>query len=271
LRLIAEREREIQQFVSQEYWLLDVIALGQGEKRYTLRLEKRDGKNLIVESISEAEAIEKELRSHSLVVIYFKVKENRRPPLAPFKTSTLQQEASRRLGFSPQRTMRIAQDLYEGIEIPGKGPVGLITYMRTDSLRISDEALDSARVFIGDRYGNEFLPESLNTYAAKGRSQDAHEAIRPTDVRLEPESLKAFLKPEQARLYDMIWRRFVSCQMAPARIARSAIEVGCGPFLLKQSGVTVLFEGWGKVWPLDMKEAPFRKRLPEKSWHWRNS
>ena len=256
LRLIAEREREIQQFVSQEYWLLDVIASGQGQNRYTLRLEKRDGKNLVIDSISEAEAIEKELRSHPLVVVDFKVKESRRPPLAPFKTSTLQQEASRRLGFSPQRTMRIAQDLYEGIEIPGKGPLGLITYMRTDSLRISDEALDSARVFIGDRYGKEFLPGSLNTYAAKGRSQDAHEAIRPTDVRLEPESLKAFLKPEQARLYDMIWRRFVSCQMAPARIARSTIEVGCGSFLLKQSGVTVLFEGWGKVWPLDMKEAP---------------
>lgn len=254
LRLIAEREREIQGFVRQEYWLLDVIATGEGGKGYTLRLEKRAGKNLTVVSLSEAEEIEKELKANPLTVVDFKLKETRRPPLPPFKTSTLQQEASRRLGFSPQRTMRIAQDLYEGIEIPDRGPVGLITYMRTDSLRLSDDALESSRSYIEGFYGPEYLPESSNVYAAKGRSQDAHEAIRPTDVTLSPEKVKEFLKPEQARLYDLIWRRFVSCQMAPARIARATIEAECGLFLLKQSGVTVLFEGWGKVWPLDMKE-----------------
>jgi DNA topoisomerase-1 len=259
LRLIAEREREIQQFESQEYWLLDISASGDGDRKYTLRLEKRDGKNLVIGSLSEAEQIEKELVSHPLVIEDFKIRESRRPPLAPFKTSTLQQEASRRLGFSPQRTMRIAQDLYEGIDIPGKGPVGLITYMRTDSLRLSDEALASGRDFILERYGRDYLPETPNSYVPKGRSQDAHEAIRPTDVRLEPGIVKDFLKPEQARLYELIWKRFVSCQMSPAIVARTTVEVGCGPFLLKQSGVTVLFEGWGKAWPLDMREAPVPK------------
>lgn len=262
LRLIAEREREISEFVSQEYWLLDVAASAQGGREYLLRLEKKDGKNLTVASMTEAEEVEKELRLNPIVVADFKVKESRRPPLAPFKTSTLQQEASRRLGFSPQRTMRIAQDLYEGIEIPGKGPVGLITYMRTDSLRLSDEAVDSVRGFIGNAYGKAFLPDAPNAYEAKGRSQDAHEAIRPTDVALDPESLKAILKPEQARLYDLIWRRFVSCQMSPAAVARSSVEARCGSFLLKQSGVTVLFEGWGRIWPLEMKEAPVPEAAP---------
>jgi len=262
LRLIVEREREILGFVSQEYWLMDVVASGEGDRRYTLRLEKRDGKSVTVASLAEAEGIEAELRENSLEVTDFKVRENKRPPLPPFKTSTLQQEASRRLGFSPQRTMRIAQGLYEGIEIPGKGPVGLITYMRTDSLRLSDEALESARAFIGETCGKEYLPQAPNTYAAKGRSQDAHEAIRPTDVGLSPEKVKDYLTPEQARLYDLVWRRFVSCQMAPALVARSTVDVSSGPFLLKQSGITVLFEGWGRVWPLEMKEGPVPRAVP---------
>ena len=262
LRLIVEREREILGFVSQEYWLMDVVAAGEGDRRYTLRLEKRDGKPLTIASLAEAEGIEAELRANALEVTDFKVKENRRPPLPPFKTSTLQQEASRRLGFSPQRTMRIAQGLYEGIEIPGKGPVGLITYMRTDSLRLSEEALAAVRGFIGENYGKEYLPQVPHAYASKGRSQDAHEAIRPTDVGLAPEKLKDYLTPEQARLYDLVWRRFVSCQMAPALVARSTVEASSGPFLLKQSGITVLFEGWGRVWPLDMKEGPVSRAVP---------
>ena len=262
LRLIVEREREIIGFVSQEYWLMDVVASGEGDRRYTLRLEKRDGKPVTVASLAEAEGIEAELRANAIEVTDFKIKENRRPPLPPFKTSTLQQEASRRLGYSPQRTMRIAQSLYEGIEIPGKGPVGLITYMRTDSLRLSDEALEAARSFIGERYGREYLPQAPYAYAAKGRSQDAHEAIRPTDVGLAPETLKDHLTPEQARLYDLVWRRFVSCQMAPALVARSTVEASSGPFLLKQSGVTVVFEGWGRVWPLEMKEGPVPRAVP---------
>ena len=262
LRLIAEREREILDFISQEYWLLDVAASAEGGREYTLRLEKRDGKNLTIGSLAEAEEAASELRSATLAVTDFKARESLRPPLAPFKTSTLQQEASRRLGFSPQRTMRIAQDLYEGIEIPGKGPVGLITYMRTDSLRLSDEALDAVRGLIGERFGASYLPEKPNTFVAKGRSQDAHEAIRPTDVRLDPESLRPYLRPEQARLYDLIWRRFVSCQMASARVARNTVEAVCGRYLLKQSGVTVLFDGWGRMWPLEMKELSVPMAVP---------
>ena len=265
LRLIAEREREILDFVSQEYWLLDIAASAEGGREYTLRLEKRDGKSLTLGSRAEAEQAAGELRAASLAVTDFKTRESSRPPLAPFKTSTLQQEASRRLGFSPQRTMRIAQDLYEGIDIPGRGPVGLITYMRTDSLRLSDEALDAVRGLITERFGASYLPEKPNTFAAKGRSQDAHEAIRPTDVRLDPESLKAHLSPEQARLYDLIWRRFVSCQMAPARVARRTVEAVSGRYLLKQSGVSVLFDGWGRMWPLDMKELTIPEAVPGES------
>lgn len=262
LRLIAEREREILDFVSQEYWLLDIAASAEGGRQYTLRLEKRDGKSLSLGSRAEAEQVAGDLRAAPLVVTDFKTRESSRPPLPPFKTSTLQQEASRRLGFSPQRTMRIAQDLYEGIDIPGRGPVGLITYMRTDSLRLSDEALGAVRGLISERFGSTYLPEKSNTFAAKGRSQDAHEAIRPTDVRLDPESLKPHLSPEQARLYDLIWRRFVSCQMAPARVARRTVEAGSGRYLLKQSGISVLFDGWGRMWPLDMKELAIPEAVP---------
>ncbi|MDI9390205.1 MAG: type I DNA topoisomerase, partial [Synergistota bacterium] len=190
LRLICEREAEIEAFRPEEYWLLDVEATSDDGRSYLLRLEKKDGKALVVKSESEAEAIEKSLKGLSLVVRSFTSKEGRRSPLPPFKTSTLQQEAARRLGFSPQRTMRVAQSLYEGVDIKGRGSLGLITYMRTDSLRVAAEAIESVRGYIDAAFGDKYLPQNPHYYASKGRTQDAHEAIRPTDVALTPGSVK---------------------------------------------------------------------------------
>jgi DNA topoisomerase-1 len=165
----------------------------------------------------------------------------------------MQQEAARRLGFSPRRTMRVAQELYEGIDLPGRGHTGMITYMRTDSLRIAAEAIKSCRELIASRYDPRYLPKEPNVYAATGRSQDAHEAVRPTDVTLTPESVKGALSPEQFKLYDMIWRRFVASQMTNALVANSTLLAGAGRAGLRQLGESLIFEGWSALWPLDLK------------------
>lgn len=256
LRLLCEREDEIDRFVPREYWLVDAAVHSEaGDRGWTLRVERRGGKPLAIEDREQAETVERDLRGSSFVVAGFLSKEGRRPPLPPFRTSTLQQEASRRLGYAPRRTMRIAQALYEGVELPGRGPVGLITYMRTDSLRSAPEAIARAREVLTERFGADHLPAKPYLYAAKGRAQDAHEAIRPTDPGLSPEALKAALTPEQLRLYDLIWRRFLASQMASARVDRTTLDVRAGAYELKQSGASVVFEGWGRLWPLGIKEA----------------
>lgn len=254
LRIICEREEEIEAFVPQEYWLLDVHALAEDGRRYVLRVEKRGGKTFQIESAEQSLVVERELREKPLAISDYRKKESSRAALPPFKTSQLQQEASRRLGFSPRRTMGIAQSLYEGIDIPGRGPVGLITYMRTDSLRISPEAIESSRRYIGEAMGDAYLPEKPNYYTPKEKAQDAHEAIRPTDPFLTPAFLKGYLNPEQFRLYELIWNRFIASQMTPARMARTTVEAACGEYGLKQQGIVVLFDGWGKLWPLGVKD-----------------
>ena len=254
LRIICEREEEIEVFVPQEYWLLDVHALSVDQRRYVLRVEKRNGKGFQVENAEQSLSVEDVLKQNPLVVSDYRTKESARSPLPPFKTSQLQQEASRRLGFSPRRTMGIAQSLYEGIDIPGRGPVGLITYMRTDSLRISPEAIDASRRYIQETMGDDYLPDKPNYYMPKEKAQDAHEAIRATDPFLTPASLKGYLNPEQFRLYELIWNRFIASQMTPARMARTTIEATCGEYGLKQQGIVVLFDGWGKLWPLGVKD-----------------
>jgi DNA topoisomerase-1 len=165
----------------------------------------------------------------------------------------MQQEAARRVGLSPRRTMRIAQDLYEGIDIPGRGQTGMITYMRTDSLRLASEAIEACRAYISAGHGARYLPEKPNFYTASGRTQDAHEAIRPTDVTLTPESVKNALSPEQFRLYDLIWRRFVASQMTDAVVANSTLLADAGRVGMRQLGESLIFEGWSAVWPLDLK------------------
>lgn len=254
LRIICEREDEIEKFKPEEYWLLDVMAMsGDAERKYKLRVEKYKGKPLTIHNAKEADEAEKHIRSAGVTVEEFKTRESTRAALPPFKTSTLQQEASRRCGFAPGRTMRIAQSLYEGVDIPGRGPTGLITYMRTDSLRISPEAAESSRRYILEKFGAQYLPKTPNAYADKARSQDAHEAIRATDPDISPDSVKDSLTPEQYRLYELIWSRFIASQMAPAKIARTTLTCLGGDYLLKQSGVVVTFDGWGKVFPLGVK------------------
>lgn len=254
LRIICEREEEIEAFVPEEYWLLDVGARAPGDRGYTLRVGKKNGKNFVPENEEQSRQAEETIRGNPIIVENYKVKESKRAPLPPFKTSALQQEASRRLGFSPRRTMRIAQSLYEGVDIPGRGPVGLITYMRTDSLRLAPEALESSRRYIEKEIGKEYLPEKPNFYMPKGKAQDAHEAIRATDPFLTPAMLALHLRLEQLRLYELIWNRFIASQMAPAKVARAMIEAKCAEYGMKQAGIVVLFPGWGKVWPLGVKD-----------------
>lgn len=255
LRIVCEREDEIEQFIPDEYWIMDVEAAAEEKnRRYRLRVEKFNNRPLTIADKAEAERIEQEISAAPLTVDDFTTKETRKQPGAPFKTSTLQQEASRRCGFAPRRTMRIAQSLYEGVELPGRGPTGLITYMRTDSLRLAPEALESSRDFIKKNFGERYLPEKPNYYTPKERAQDAHEAIRATDASITPESIKDNLTPEQFRLYELIWGRFIASQMTDAVTARTVLSCSAANYQMKQSGVVVTFEGWGKVYPLGIKD-----------------
>ena len=261
LAIICEREREIQSFIPEEYWMIVIGASSKdGNREYTLRAHTLDGKSLYKEGKSllikdekTADRIINEVNNNKIIVTAFNIRESFRKAPPPFRTSTLQQEASRRLGFQPRRTMSIAQELFEGINIPGKGTVGLITYMRTDSLRLANDAVNSFRDYIKQNFGNEYLPKSSNAYAAGGRSQDAHEAIRPTDIFISPQSIKNSLSPDQFKLYDIIWRRAAACQMAPAKVANSTLDAIAGNVGLRQLGEALIFEGYGKLWPLELK------------------
>ncbi|MDO5116030.1 MAG: type I DNA topoisomerase [Synergistaceae bacterium] len=255
LRIVCERQDEIERFIPEEYWLMDVGGRSlDAKRRYKLRVEKYKNRPLTIENAEEADRIEGEIRAGKLVVEDFSTKESKKQPNPPFKTSTLQQEASRRCGFAPRRTMRIAQALYEGIEIPGRGPTGLITYMRTDSLRLAPEALEASRAFIKSSFGDAYLPEKANEYTPKGKAQDAHEAIRATDAALTPESIKAYLTPEQYKLYELIWSRFIASQMKEAVVARTNLICSSADYQMKQSGTVVTFDGWGRLYPLGVKD-----------------
>lgn len=260
LNLICEREREIQRFVPDPYWVVTVKASASDGRVYELKADRMDGKSLmkgslplLIDTEEKAGAILAEVKGNPLRVSEFRLKESPRTAPAPFRTSTLQQEASRRLSMAPRRTMRVAQELYEGLNLPGRGHVGMITYMRTDSLRLSDEALTACRDYLAKNFSSDYLPGKPNHYAAPGRAQDAHEAIRPTDVTLTPDSVKDILTPEQFRLYDLIWRRFVACQMTPAVTARATVRAEAGRAGLHQDGESLVFDGWSALWPLDLK------------------
>ena len=261
LTLICDREKEIQAFIPREYWVVTVNASSEDGRVYSLKVESlggksllKDGKPFLVSNADEAEKIALEISGNEVVVTGFNTKTSNRNALPPFKTSTLQQEAARRLSFSPRRTMRIAQSLFEGVAVPGRGTTGLITYMRTDSLRLAPEALSMARNFISSSFSEKYLPEKPNFFSSKGRSQDAHEAIRPTDVTLTPEFLEDVLNKDQHKLYSIIWKRYLASQMAPAVVANSSLDAESGPYGLRQTGATLIFDGWSAVWPLDLKD-----------------
>jgi DNA topoisomerase-1 len=233
LRMIVEREEEIEAFKTREYWTLEADLLKQKQK-FGAKLSYYKGEKLEQFSITDgdsADAVEQTLRKAAqgeLTVDKVEKKQRRRNPAAPFTTSTLQQEAARKLGFTTQRTMRVAQQLYEGIDT-GSGAVGLITYMRTDSVNLADEALDELRGFISERFGADHLPGQPRKYKTKAKNaQEAHEAIRPTSILRTPAQLKAHLSKDQFRLYELVWKRTVACQMVHATINTVSVDLGCG-------------------------------------------
>ncbi|HEV2472147.1 MAG TPA: type I DNA topoisomerase [Chthonomonadales bacterium] len=264
VRLICEREREILAFTPEEYWSLTAILTPQppSEKHpFPAKLHSRGGAKLEPHSEEETTAIVQDLEGAVYSVAEVRRREQRRNAPPPFITSTLQQEASRKLGFANRRTMSVAQSLYEGIELGDQGSVGLITYMRTDSARVAVEAQNEARTFIDERYGPEFVPQTPRQFKAKGAAQDAHEAIRPTSVLREPESISKFLKPEQLKLYRLIWQRFVASQMNPAVMDVTTADInatpsaagaahggGLAPYVFRATGSVMKFPGFTRVY-----------------------
>jgi DNA topoisomerase-1 len=288
LRLVCDRELEIEKFVPREYWsLVATLATPRGDE-FEARLVGADGQKiqrLDIGSGAEAEAFKKALEGAAFTVALVEAKPTRRNPPAPFTTSTLQQEASRKLGFAPAHTMRIAQRLYEGVEVDGE-TVGLITYMRTDGVQIADEAISAARRVIGSDYGKRYLPASVRRYQSKAKNaQEAHEAIRPTDLARRPKQARSFLDPDQARLYELIWLRTIASQMESAELERTTADItataggpaaasgnGLGPRYrsidLRATGTVIKFDGFltlyqeGQDDALDEDES---RRLPEMS------
>jgi len=248
-RLVCDREEEINSFKPEEYWTLDValerIAPNQGG--FTAQFYGRD-KKMELHSEDEVNTVLRAVENSPFAVTGVKRQDKSRNPAPPFITSTLQQEASRKLNMTPRRTMSIAQQLYEGVDIAGEGTVGLITYMRTDSLRLSNEALDAAKQFIHSRYGAEYYPEKARVFKTKSGAQDAHEAIRPSDVNLTPESIRKDLTSEQYRLYKLIWSRFLACQMAAAVYDSVSIEVESAGYTFHASHSSIKFSGFTAVY-----------------------
>ena len=248
LRIVCEREREILAFESKEYWSITLGLEGSCKPIFQAKLFKINDDKAEIVNKEEADKILKDLEGSSLVLESITKKERKRNPSAPFITSSLQQEASRKLNYSPKKTMMLAQKLYEGIKLEKKGTVGLITYMRTDSVRLSDQALEEVRNYIPERYGKEYLPAKPNMYKSKKSAQEAHEAIRPTDVTLDPNFLKDHLEKDLFRLYQLIWSRFVSCQMVPAVLDTTQFDIKSGNYLFRSNGSILKFAGFMKVY-----------------------
>jgi len=248
LRLICEREKEIQAFVPKEYWQLEADFWRGKLPKFHAVMEKWNGEKLEVSDEAQATQLAGELKDKNAVLEDIKRATRSMEPYPPFITSTLQQEASKLLNFQSSRTMSIAQQLYEGISLGGEH-TGLITYMRTDSLRIADEAVENCRNLIKDRYGNKLLNKSVRKYQNKSGAQDAHEAIRPTDAFRTPEAVEPYLTKEQFKLYTLIWQRFVATQMLPATLLVSTAKVSLGPALFSASGTEISDEGFIKAYP----------------------
>lgn len=253
LRLICEREDDIESFVPREFWTVDATFVNSAGEEFGARLEKIDGKKAKIEDGDVAHGIVRDLKDKTFTVTRLDKKERKVNPLPPFITSTLQRDAANRLRFSSKKTMMIAQQLYEGLEVRGEN-VGLITYMRTDSIRIAEEALDEARLHITESLGKEFLPKSARRYRASKGAQDAHEAIRPTSVAMTPDQLRQYLARDQLRLYELIWRRFVACQMTQARYEKTTVHVESERYLFKAEGSVSVFPGWTSVYPAVWEE-----------------
>ena len=270
LRLVCEREDLIQNFVPEEYWLLGARVKKKVEPvvPFQIKLARIDGDKAEVKSESDAKNILADVEGRKLLVSNILEKQISKKAQPPYITSTLQQAGSRFYGFTPSRTMRIAQDLYEGMDF-GEGPVGLITYMRTDSVSVSKEAQEQSRAYIEEQYGEEYVPKKPNVYKSRGSAQEAHEAIRPTDVSRTPTLCERYLKPDELKLYKIIWQRFVASQMSPARIAQKTIEVEAEPeeqrpktYLFRTSMSQVVFPGYMKA--MGDEDSPKKKSAKPK-------
>ena len=245
LRIIADREEEIDAFIPEEYWTLDATIHVEGEKKpLVASFYGKDKKKMTIHSKEEMDQIVREIEHEKFFVDEVKVSERLKKAPLPFTTSTLQQEASKVLNFATQKTMRIAQQLYEGVDIKGSGTIGIITYLRTDSTRISDEADAAAREYIREVYGENFVAEGEKKKASEKKIQDAHEAIRPTDLSRTPASVKESLTRDQFRLYQLIWKRFAASRMQPAKFESTSVKIGAGAYQFSVSTSKVVFEGF---------------------------
>jgi len=258
LRLIVEREREIKEFVPQEYWeLIAELSKSCEHKIFKAKLIKIGGRKAEVKDKQSAHQLVARLRRQKFVVYKIDEKEKKQNPPPPFKTSTLQQEAFNKFKFPASRTMRLAQDLYEGMDIGDEGRVGLITYMRTDSLRLAPSAVDEIREFVHKNYGQEYLPLRPNIYKSRGHAQEAHEAIRPTSIFRTPDKIRDYLSPEHFKLYELIWKRTLASQMVAMRYIQKTVDVKVDDCLFRAVGRRMLFPGFTVIYDKeDMEDLP---------------
>ena len=247
LKMICDREKEIEEFNPKEYWSVD-IKLKKDKKTFPIRLSTKNKKKVEINNQEESDAIINDLNKGEYHVETVKVGTRAKKPLAPFTTSTLQQDASKKLNYMTKKTMQIAQQLYEGVEVKKYGTVGLITYMRTDSVRISSDAKDKAKEFIINSYGEEYLPKEERIFKGKKNIQDAHEAIRPSYVEITPEIARVNLSRDQYKLYTLIWNRFIASQMENCILNTNSIKITNGDYLLRASGSNVSFDGFMKIY-----------------------
>ena len=254
VRIICDREGEIQGFVSEEFWSLTALLEAKNPPTFEARLFKVDGKKKKITNEEQIKAILEDLAKSSFIVSKVEKKESNRSPSPPFTTSKLQQEASRKLRFSAKKTMSVAQKLYEGIELGKEGSVGLITYMRTDSVRVAKEVIDEARGYISGYFGHDYVPAKARYFKASKSSQDAHEAIRPASMSYEPKNIKEFLTNDQFRLYQLIWNRFVASQMSYAILDLTTIDISADKYIFRTQGSVMKFPGFTRVYTESKEE-----------------
>ena len=261
-RLICEREEEIRAFVPVEYWTIEALYKTEKNEPFKAKLTQIDGKDAELHNGEETDAAVKGIEGKEAEVTAVTKSRKQRKTKPPYTTSTMQQDAVNKLNFSSKKTMMLAQNLYEGVEIPGHGHVGLITYMRTDSTRISDEMIKQVRPYISETYGEDYLPSKPNVFSKSKEAQDAHEAIRPTSLSFPPSALSGILSRDQLRLYTLIWNRFIASQMAPQIQQSTSATLECGIYTLKATGVHVLFDGFTIMQPSKKKDSEESDFLP---------
>lgn len=261
-RLICEREEEIRAFVPVEYWTIEALYKTEKNEPFKAKLTQIDGKDAELHNGEETDAAVKGIEGKEAEVTAVTKSRKQRKTKPPYTTSTMQQDAVNKLNFSSKKTMMLAQNLYEGVEIPGHGHVGLITYMRTDSTRISDEMIKQVRPYISETYGEDYLPANPNVFSKSKEAQDAHEAIRPTSLSFPPSALSGILSRDQLRLYTLIWNRFIASQMAPQIQQSTSATLQCGIYTLKATGVHVLFDGFTIMQPSKKKDSEESDFLP---------